>query len=132
MLKLNRNGFTLVELMIVVALSGVVLSAIYSLFQTQQRSYIIQEDVSEMQQEIRSAMEIMSRELRNAGHDPQKSSGAGFLAASPYSVQFSMDLTDDGSTSGPNEVVEYELSDSSNGIANVGAADRSCYSAMVA
>lgn len=72
MLKLNRNGFTLVELMIVVALSGVVLSAIYSLFQTQQRSYIIQEDVSEMQQEIRSAMEIMSRELRNAGHDPQK------------------------------------------------------------
>lgn len=141
MKKNNQKGFTLVELMIVVLLSAIVLGAIAIFYRSQQRSYIAQEEVAEAQQELRAALEIASREIRNAGHDtdPGNSAGAGFIVAGPFQVQFSMDLTDDAGTGDPdgdildpNENVTYGFSPAplpddagdvnGDGIADAGAA----------
>ncbi len=72
------QGFTLVELMIALVISGIISAALYSTYLVQQRSYIAQEAVAEMQQNIRGAMVIMGRDIRMAGYH-QASGIFGFV-----------------------------------------------------
>ena len=67
---MKEKGFTLVELMIVVALSGLIGIAVMVLFKSQQTSYSAQGQVSEMQQNLRVAGDRLSRDLRMVGYDP--------------------------------------------------------------
>ncbi|MCG6535549.1 MAG: prepilin-type N-terminal cleavage/methylation domain-containing protein [Syntrophales bacterium LBB04] len=61
------RGFTLIELLIGVALSGIVVLALYGLLTSQHRVYVVQDDISEMHQNLRLAMERISRDLTMAG-----------------------------------------------------------------
>lgn len=63
----NTQGFSLIEMMMVVAIFGIVLIGLNEMMIQQQRFYIMQEDVSEAQQDIRVAMQMMSSEIRRAG-----------------------------------------------------------------
>ena len=63
-------GFSLVELLIAMAIGLVVLSAMYSVFTIQNKTFSKQEQIVEMQQNARAAMDMMSREIRMAGYDP--------------------------------------------------------------
>lgn len=110
----TRSGFTLIELLIALALSGIVVGAIYSLYATQSRSYVAQDMVSEMQQNARVAMDMMSREIRMAGYDPTGTAGAGIVVAGPDYIQFTADLTDDGDVVDSKENIAYRLYDSGN------------------
>ncbi|KAF0188873.1 MAG: type IV pilus assembly protein [Desulfobulbaceae bacterium] len=65
---LSNRGFTLVEIMIALAISGIVMAAIYSVYISQQRTSIVQEQVVEMQQNVRASLDIMEREIRMAGY----------------------------------------------------------------
>lgn len=65
--SLNKNGVTLVELMVALVICGIVIGAIYRLFVAQTRAYTVQDQVSEVQQGVRGAMEILVRDLRMAG-----------------------------------------------------------------
>jgi len=66
----HENGFTLVELMIVLAISGIVMAAIVGVFVSQQKAYEAQEQIAVMQQNVRAAQDIMTFELRMTGYDP--------------------------------------------------------------
>jgi type IV pilus assembly protein PilW len=95
--RVNKdNGFTLVELMIAVAISGIVSIAIYSAYVAQQRSAIAQEQVGEMQQSIRAGLNIMEHEIRMAGHDPRASAGASITTANASQLIFTMVADTDG------------------------------------
>lgn len=61
------KGFTLVELLVVMAISGVVVMAIYSLHRTSLRSATTQDEVVELQQNLRIALDQMARDVRLAG-----------------------------------------------------------------
>ena len=61
-------GFTLVELLIAIAISGIVLAAVFSLFVYQNRAYIQQSDLARNQAQLRSALQAMSRDVRLAGY----------------------------------------------------------------
>lgn len=63
----DQRGFTLIELLIVAALLGVVMAAVLGLVQTTQRHVHTAEEVVEVQQNLRVALERMSRDLRLAG-----------------------------------------------------------------
>jgi type IV pilus assembly protein PilW len=63
----KNSGFTLVELLIALSLGGVLVSAIYGLFILQNKSYVAQNNVADMQQNARIAMSIMSGDFRMAG-----------------------------------------------------------------
>lgn len=63
---MNKKGFTLVELMIAMVISLIVLAGIYNVFISSNRSYFIQESITDMQQNERASIEFMARELRNA------------------------------------------------------------------
>jgi type IV pilus assembly protein PilW len=96
--KSLEEGFTLVELLMVVVMVGVILSAVYSTYLSQQKTYIIQDQVAAVQQNIRAAMSFMDREVRMAGCDPSGNTGAGMLTAGTNTLQFSMDITDTAGT----------------------------------
>lgn len=108
----NAKGFTLVEMLIVLALSGVAMAAIYAAYNSQRKAHATQQMVVEVQQNIRASMYILSRELRMAGYDPTGDAGAGIVTATAAQIQFTMDLDGDGNVTGSNENVTYLLYDS--------------------
>ena len=73
--KGGARGFTLVELLIAMALGGLLLGAVISTFVVQSKSYDVQGQMTEMVQTARAAMDMISREVRMAGYD---ATGAGF------------------------------------------------------
>ncbi len=74
----NKNGFTLIELMITMLISGFVIAAIYSSYKVQQESYTTQEAVAEMQQNNRAAIALLTSDIRMAGFSPI-AGGFGFV-----------------------------------------------------
>ena len=68
--KSNRSdaGFTLVELLIALAIGAIVLATVFSLFLYQQRSYLQQSEMARNQAQLRSALQLMSRDVRMAGY----------------------------------------------------------------
>jgi type IV pilus assembly protein PilW len=66
--KTQNYGFTLVELLVAMVISLVVMGAIYGTFKSQQDSFVIQDQVTAMQQNLRSAMYTMSRDIQMAGY----------------------------------------------------------------
>lgn len=66
----DNRGLTLIELMIVLALSLVLMGAVYLAFHAQQVSGNEQQQVASVQQDLRAVMLAMEKDLRNAGCDP--------------------------------------------------------------
>jgi len=69
--KTDSRGFTLMELVVAMGISMVILGAIAGTFMTQTRFYNAQEQVNEMQQNARAAMDLMTREIKFAGDKPR-------------------------------------------------------------
>jgi prepilin-type N-terminal cleavage/methylation domain-containing protein len=63
----NEAGFTIIELLIVMLLMGLVMTAIHSLYVTHQRSTYVQDEVVEVQQNLRIGIDSMTRDIRMAG-----------------------------------------------------------------
>ncbi len=117
-LKLSNQGFTLTELLVAIFIAGVVAAGIYSTFYSQQKSYLAQEQIAAMQQNLRGAMHILGRDIRMAGYDPTGWATTGIQTAQANSIRFTMDVTDDagtgppdGDTGDPNEDITYALVD---------------------
>ena len=64
----NERGFTLVELLIAMTIGLIILTALSSTFLMQRKIYDVQEQVAEMVQNARAAMDMMTREIRMAGY----------------------------------------------------------------
>ena len=77
----KRSGFTLVEILVALALAGLVSAAVYNVYISQNKSYVVQDRVAEMQQNLRAAMYMMKREIRMAGYDPSGADNLGFVTA---------------------------------------------------
>jgi type IV pilus assembly protein PilW len=65
----NKKGVTLIELLVALVICGLVVAGIYRVFVAQSKAYTVQDQVVEVQQNIRSAMELLLRDLRMAGFD---------------------------------------------------------------
>ena len=70
----NRKGITLIELLVALVICGLVVAGIYRVFVAQTKAYTIQDQVVEVQQNVRSVMEILLRDLRMAGYDDDNAS----------------------------------------------------------
>ena len=64
----GENGFTLVELLIALLMTGVIATAGYGLYLNQHQGWIIQEQVSTMQQNARAGMHELEIRIRMAGY----------------------------------------------------------------
>ena len=106
----GQFGFTLIELLITLAISGILMTSVYAAFQTQQDSYLAQEQVAEMQQNIRAGLDMMVYELRMAGYDMDKNGDktgtAGITVANPNTVTFTLVADDDSDDSNNDGTVD--------------------------
>ncbi|MGD9206551.1 MAG: hypothetical protein PVF86_18530, partial [Desulfobacterales bacterium] len=66
----GQNGFTLVDILVGLAMASVILVALVSLFTTMGRSYTTQNVAADVQQVTRAGVELMIQEIRMAGFDP--------------------------------------------------------------
>jgi len=64
----KKKGLTLIELLIALALSSILIAALYQIFISQHKTYGIQDQVVDMQQNARFAIGQMTREIRMAGY----------------------------------------------------------------
>jgi type IV pilus assembly protein PilW len=68
----DSKGFSLVELMVTLAISSIVLAGIYGVYRAQLKSHVTQNAVVEIQQNLRNALYILQRSIRMAGFDPTR------------------------------------------------------------
>jgi type IV pilus assembly protein PilW len=66
----KQKGFTLVELLVVIAVSGILSAVIFTTYTINQGALEAQTQVSDVQQNVRSAMLLITRDMRMAGYDP--------------------------------------------------------------
>lgn len=111
--RASETGFTLTELLVAMVLAGIVMASLYSAYLTQQRAYETTEDVTIVQQNLRSAMFFVERELRMAGYDPKDSGGCGFTTTSSNQIRFTLDQDGDGSCES-NEYIQYSYNAADN------------------
>jgi type IV pilus assembly protein PilW len=70
-IKFNDKGVTLIELLVVLVIAGMVVAGFYRIFIAQSKAYAVQDQVAEVQQNVRNAMEILVRDLSMAGCDDE-------------------------------------------------------------
>jgi prepilin-type N-terminal cleavage/methylation domain-containing protein len=63
----RNRGLTLIELLVAMVISAILIGAVYRTFINQQNTYAVQEQVVDMQQNVRVAINRMMREIRMAG-----------------------------------------------------------------
>lgn len=68
--KNKERGFTIVELLIAMTIGLIIMAALSSTFFMQRKIYDVQDQVVEMVQNARVAMDMLTREIRMAGYDP--------------------------------------------------------------
>jgi len=126
----NDRGFTLVELMIAMAVGMIVLGAVYALFTVQSKHLANQELLTEMHQNARIALEMMVQEISMAGYNQTKNPATipvprctnalvaagtpcvGITNAAVNTISFATDLNGNGDTTAgtanPNENIVYD------------------------
>ena len=110
------RGFTLLELMIAIAIFGIASAAIYATYQHQQDSYLIQEQVADMQQNLRAGIYFLTRGIKMAGYDPTEKAGAAAHKANSVKkaeFKFAVDEDRDGKIISK-EIIRYALSKDAN------------------
>ena len=104
-------GFTLVEMLISIAILSILFGTIYRTFDIFGRSYTKENVKAGVQQKTRIGTDLMTRDIRMAGLDPLGTASAGFNAAhtNSTSIQFTADLNYDGDTNDAFEDITYAL-----------------------
>lgn len=115
--KNNMNGFTLVELMIVVLLTGIAVIAIYRGYTSFSHSADVQEQIIEMQQNLRIGMDWLEKDLRRAGMTEEDTEGIFVSGAKRPGFLTATNTTAAGFTPG-DPIVEVVM-DLGNGVSGV-------------
>jgi type IV pilus assembly protein PilW len=82
-------GFTLIELLVAMVVFMIALGAMYSVFESSNRTASVQNEVVDAQNNLRAVIGVLARELRMVGYD-----GGSFLDATANS--FEVDINGDG------------------------------------
>jgi type IV pilus assembly protein PilW len=84
-------------MVMVLAISTIVLAAMYSVFTIANKNFTTQNAAANVQQNLRSAIGLMARDIRVAGLDPTGSDNFGITYASQTKIRFTLDSIDSGS-----------------------------------
>jgi type IV pilus assembly protein PilW len=114
--RTRNRGFTLVELLVALAVSSIVMAAIYSVYAGLTRSYTTQNAAADVQQAVRATIDVMAEDIMLAGvRDLWKDYDKAVVIAEAGSKRISLrgDRNMDGDTDDNYEDVTYEYDDAS-------------------
>lgn len=94
--KSSKDGFTIIELMIALAIFSLVSVTLYTTVMSITRTTTAQNAAATAQQNGRTIMGLIVSELRVAGLDPTGLANAGIVQADTTTIQFTTDLNMDG------------------------------------
>lgn len=121
----NQQGFTLVEIIIALAVSLVMLLAVYGVVNLSQWTSRSVERKVVAQQDAKAALELMEMEIRMASYNPtfnetlwidsacnelipDQQVRKGIIEATANSLTIAMDINEDGVIDATNEIIRYE------------------------
>jgi type IV pilus assembly protein PilW len=87
----GQFGFSLLELVVGLAVASIVMLAIVSVFTTLTRSYTTQTTSANLQQSARVSLDYMALNIRMAGLNPGRLSNVGIISADGSSIEFNLD-----------------------------------------
>jgi prepilin-type N-terminal cleavage/methylation domain-containing protein len=100
------GGFALIELLVAMAITGIVAGIGFAFFVSQNTQYESQMLRTELRERVRSGMDLIIRESRLAGYDPAGINFCGIVYNSQW-IKIKADLNGDGDTLDENEVITY-------------------------
>lgn len=110
----QTRGFTLAELLVALSMSVLTLGVVYAIYAHQVKSQIVQEDIIAMQQDVRAAWDLLTREIRMAGYDPRgvnrdhhSSNNFDGIHAEGKELHLQADLNGNGRLTDANERIVY-------------------------
>jgi len=106
----NAAAFTIVELMVALAILGIVSTAAFGIFTSLSRGYTHTNVAAESQQDLRLSLDFMVREIRMAGLDPLKTRIFGVTTADAANFAFTADRNFNGELENPAEQIAYQFS----------------------
>jgi prepilin-type N-terminal cleavage/methylation domain-containing protein len=92
----DKRGFTMAELMVVLAMLSIVIAAIYGVFASVNRTCTKNEVTAEVMQAMRTSLEFLEQDIRMAGLDRFDSANAGIEVATAVNLRFTADRNMDG------------------------------------
>ena len=106
----ENSGFTMVELLVAMAASLILMTAVVSMYTVLTRSYATETARAGAQQDLRAGLALMCQDIQHAGLDPLGTAGGGFMVSNSSDIEFIADMDYDGAlTVGNNERVRYFL-----------------------
>lgn len=123
----RQRGFTLVELLVSMLLTSIVMGAIYSVYRVQTHSVKAQENRMEAQEYARAVLDMMVREIRNAGYFPvgacttSPANTSGIVSADTQTFQFVYDANALNGCADADENITYafDTTNCSTGFGNI-------------
>jgi type IV pilus assembly protein PilW len=112
MSKLKKTaGFTLIEVMVSMTIGLVVLAAVAGTFTVQLRQNSAEEQLAQMQQDVRGALDLMVREIEMAGFKPAGVVFNGIATSTATTLRIKLDLDSTGvTTDGATDDISYTYS----------------------
>jgi prepilin-type N-terminal cleavage/methylation domain-containing protein len=108
----RQAGFSLTELLIVMAVSAILLAGMASFFTSQAKTTTMQVLTVDTVHRARTALASMTREIRMAGYRTSASTVAGISQATAGSIRILVDANQDGAISGSDEDVTFAFDNS--------------------
>lgn len=126
-MKPLRNGFagfTLIEVLITLVISSLLMTAVFSIFDTSNKSYLLQEDIARLQQNVRVAKYYIEKDLRMTAYGVRKLGFDGELV-NPIGVL--NNVQDDANTLSSTDMLELMyIDDEAGDCGTVSAGKRAC------
>lgn len=82
----RMRGFTLVELLVTIVVASIAMSGILSVYVSQTKAYAVNDDLADMQQNLRAALYLMKSDIRNAGRNPDMNDTVGIVNVGRFNV----------------------------------------------
>lgn len=115
----NQRGSTLLEQVVALALGGIVLVSVASVWHQSQQAYLEGAEAADVQQDLRITLERLTRAIQSAGANPTNQVYAGglsndpafvaFRGAGPQCLRLYADLDGDGRVTGSEENVAFAV-----------------------
>lgn len=96
--KNDSKGFSLIELLVAMAVFAILSVGIVTLFDSFQRGYTEQQVTSDIIQKARSALVFMTSEMKIAGLDPRETGEFGVVTADAATFTYDFDTPDSTDT----------------------------------